>query len=229
MHKRTKHVGGFRKAGTKGRGTSLKARSRTLVPRYLKEHISGFPQHERQTLRWANIVGNTSLTAGSYFDSPYILNGAFDPDFLAASTQPAGFAKYMAVYTKYFVKAARITVNFANQSSLPFVFGITVTTNTTTLTNFVGSIQPGLCNFTTLCGSPDNKTISESVDIEKFLDVKRGTSLYPNYAGDVGANPLQIVVAHVWGYDMNVSTGIIYAFNVIIDFDVDFYDPKPFA
>jgi len=196
---------------------------------YFKYHISAFPQHQFEKIRWNTTAGNTTLASATYYEAPYTMNGPYDPDGAASATQPAGWVKLMAVYTKCFVRKARIRVDFMNVINTQhanLTVGIVITTNATSLGSLGAAIQPGLVVWRNLGDSPTCGSLTHDVDICKFLGIKNGTDAAGTYSNTGSANPSQIVVAHVFLYNHYGSTAI-YGYNVTIDYDCDFYDPIP--
>lgn len=209
------------------KGVSTKTKSRSLKKNYFKYHISAFPQHQYETIRFTSVTGTTALLANTYYEYPFVLNGVYDPDGGLSADQPAGFAKLMQVYTKCFVRAAKIRVTcfpVVAASYQPLVFGVTVTTNSTTLGSMRGAIQPGLNTYTGAMSEP--KVIELDVDMRKFLGIKDGTDGQGAYNCTSAANPSQVVVGHVWVNNVGAVT-MNWAWTVTVDFDCDFYDPVP--
>jgi len=200
--------------------------------RTLASKTSGFPQQQRRTL---NLYYFRQLNLGTvtYGEDTCTLNGLFDPTSIGA-TQPIGFAKYMAIYTKAYVVKCKWRVQFGcatstgtNPSPGPIQIGATVTTNTNNLNNVETAIGVGLCQYGYITASNDTKKMEGVVDIGKFLDrksVKEQQDLYST----VAANPSQIVVLHIWGQNPGPTT-VQMATQVLLEFDVIFTDPQPFT
>lgn len=215
------------------RGTSTKTKSKSLKKNYFKYHITAFPQHEYETLRWTYFPSNQTLATGTYAELPLYINGPYDPDGPVTATQPAGWTKLTNVYTKCFVRSAKVRVLFQNlpvaaqgYSRANLVVGITITTNDTTLGSLTGAINPGLVQYTSLIGDPDSKVVEIDCDMKKFLGITSGIDAAGTYSCTSSSNPSQVVVAHVWLYN-SASFTAAYNFCITVDFDCDFYDPLP--
>lgn len=211
------------------KGVSTKTKSKSLKKKWFKYHISAFPQHEFETIRYTYApTVNQSLLTTVYAELPIVMNGPFDPD--ATAGQPAGWSKLMAVYTKCFVRAAKIRVDFQNVINggvyANLMVGITITTNSTTLASVAGATQPGLEVHAPLGNAVDTKTLEIDVDIRKFLGIKNGQDGSTSFCCTTASNPAQIVVAHVWFYNSYGATAL-YNFCATVDFDCDFFDPVP--
>lgn len=211
------------------KGVSTKTKARSLKRNYFKYHISAFPQHEFETLRYSYTGTNQTLATQTYAEAQFAMNGPFDPDGGISATQPAGFQKLMAVYTKCLVRSAKIRIDFSNVVNAGvyanMMVGITLSTTSTTLASVPGAINPGLTTYKPLGNSPDTCTLTLDVDCMKFLGVQLGNEGSQFYA-TTAANPSQGVFAHMWLFNQFGATAI-YNFCVTIDYDCDFYDPIP--
>lgn len=217
------------------RGISIASRARTIRPGYFKTHMGGFPQRFPETLRWAYASNAPyAVVAGTYQEVGVVLaNSAYRPCAGLAATSAAGFAKWMAVYTKCYVKSARITVAVVNQFTVAnaiqpsITFGITGTTNSTTLGSYVQAIETGLVDSKMLGTGNDTGKVSWTVDIGKFLsrdDVTDTSDLYCQAAAD----PAQLVTGHLWFYN-NSATNANTNLNITVDLECIFVDPLPVA
>jgi len=213
------------------KNVSIASYAPSLRSNWFKTHIGGFPQRMKETIRYA--YSNSSSVAFSTYAEPIVMvmNGTYDPDAALGGGQPAAFTKLMAVYTKCYVKAAKITVKYTPLpqtnnvvDSIPWLVGITITTNGTSLGGYQNAIQGGLVTWHQVMQSPDTITLTQSVDIGKFLsvdDIMDGSSFYNTNA----ANPTQIVVAHGWVYNLSGGTSGYMQYSLTVDFECIFADP----
>jgi len=215
------------------RNVNIASRAKSLKKGYFKSHAAGFPQRFTETVRSVKSVAEASLASNTYFEEPIILNGTFAPGTGVSLPQPAGFVKLMAVYTKCYVRSAKITVITTNSTNgvagtttkAPLLCGITISTNGNTLTFYNVAIDCGLETHKVAAANPDTVTNVITVDIGKFLsvdDIMDG----PDFYNTAAANPNQIVVGHVWFYNAG-ATAVTYIHNVQVDFDCIFADPLP--
>jgi hypothetical protein len=200
-------------------------RSSFVPPRnWLSSHIGGFPQSQRDTLNWV-AKGALNNMGSIYAENVVILNGPYDPDAALGGLSAAGFAKYMAIYTKCFVLGVRYRLNFTNVSiGAATIVGGTVTTNTSSLTTDVNAIQSGLCEYSLCYTSPDSRRFDSSLDIAKFID-KPDLLDDPQFFCTPSANPSQVVCLHIWSQNQNSVTQQFVDYVVEVSFDCVFTDP----
>jgi hypothetical protein len=209
--------------------SSVASNYRSLTRNYFKTHIAGAPQTFNQTLRfnWVSYFTNTYST----YQEPFIayMNSAYQPLTGTTTNYAAGYGKYIGMYSKCVVKAAKIKFTVANQAGAENVLfaGVTITTNTTSLGSMNLAITDGLCSWGTIIGSPDSKSFVLSIDCKKYFgvdDLMDGSQFYSTNAGQ----PAQYIIAHPWFYNQNgITSNIQVQYNVTIDFECCFYDPYP--
>jgi len=205
-----------------------------LVPRSnrLSNMISGLPQSITRVLGY--VTGSSSTLGTTYTTlATVILNSAFDPDAALGGASSQLYAKYIAMYTKCFVVAARIkvrycaghTVNPGNPPQSATVCGLTISTNTTTLGSVIQATQQGLSEFKLLNVNPDSHTFNNSVDVAKFLD-KPYVLDDPQLFSTNAANPGQVIVAQFWGQSLSVATSTEITFYIEVEQTCVFTDPN---
>jgi len=207
--------------------------ARIFSPNWFKSHQTAFPQRMAVPLRYVNVVPLQAIAATAYSEPLLInANGAYDPEAGIVANQPAGFAKLMAIYTKCYVKAAKIewrVTNLpqaaSNPSVTPLACGIFTTTNTATAASFALAVQSGNVTYGHVTQAPDTKVFTQTVDIGKFVsvdDIMDSTE----WNCTVASNPNQIVVFHMFVYNMSgVGANVSYSYTV--DYDCVFTDPLP--
>lgn len=106
-------------------------RRRRRVPR-LK---LGFPSHKIVKLRYCAPL-NLDAPAGALGSHTYSMNSVFDPDFSGIGHQPRFFDQWAAIYGRYTVLGAKITVSIIGPttSSVGQKLGIQMSGNDTGLT-----------------------------------------------------------------------------------------------
>jgi len=197
---------------------------------YLSSHVAGVSQHITRTLAWS--VFNASAIVTSNYTEPTVVtvNSAYDPDAAIGGGYPTGFVKYMALYSKCFVRAARIKVRGAAvpaSGNSELIVGLTITTNTTALGGVNYAITAGLTDYVVMNTNPDRFNLNGSVDVAKFLDKPRLLD-DPQLFSTASAGPGQVICAHLWVWNFSASTTTI---NYVIELeqDVVFTDPIPFS
>lgn len=218
------------KHASSSRPVSILPRNPTLRPGYQSTHLPGVNQRQKAQIQFFTQSANAATVAAGTFVTPIKIqmNGVYDPDSAFTATQPATFAKYMTWYTKCVVTAAKIKVTLANESSAgvvgPITWGITLLTNNTSPASIVEAVTGGTRTYRMAYGDLRPQTQTQSVDIAKFLGVN-DLENNPDYACDATSNPAQLVVSQVWINNPSGATSYYY-FNVEVDYDVVFYDPK---
>lgn len=212
------------------KGASIAAYGRFTRPTYFKSHQTGFPQQYTEYMRCVNI--KTAAVAASSYVEPLdiIMNGAYRPESGVGTTTTA-FAKLMAVYTKCYVRQAKLTVcittlnNVANGlPAIPLSGGITVQTTTTGMGNFDAAVGGGLSTWKQWFQSPDTITLTQTVDMRKFLGVDDLLDAAGTYGNTVAANPSQIVVGKVFVQNFTATAATILI-TWTLDMDCVFTDP----
>lgn len=220
--------GYYKKNYDRSAAASVSSSARSLSRNYFKTHIAGAPQTFNQTLRfnWNSYFTNTAST----YQEPFVcyLNSAYQPLTGTTTNYAAGYSKYITMYSKCVVKAAKIKLTVANQAGATNVLfaGVTITTNTTSLGSMNLAITDGLVSWGAIAGSPDTKSFVLSIDCQKYFgvdDLMDGSQFYTTNS----AQPAQYINAHPWVYNLNSVAGIQVQYNVTIDFECCFYDPYP--
>lgn len=212
------------------KGASIAARGRFTQPTYFKSHQTGFPQQYTEYIRCVNIK-TAAVAANSYVEPlDIIMNGAFRPENGAATVSTA-YAKLMAVYSKCYVRQAKLTVqittlnNVANGlPGIPLSGGVSIQTNTAGFGNFDTAVGGGLTTWKQWFQSPDTVTFTQTVDMRKFLGVDDLMDSAGTYGCTSLANPAQIVVGKVFAQNFTATAGTILL-TWTLDMDCVFTDP----
>ncbi len=157
------------------------------------------------------------------------LNGAYQP---ISGQSPAGYAKYMAFYTKAYVVGATMVVKgvvINNSTNAGCNVGVTVSTNNTSFASSIAAIENGMCQWDVIFNLPDRFSFRESVDVKKFLN-KPNVLDDPQLYSAAAANPAQVIDAHVWS-EAQATTGAAITVRTTVELllDVIFTDPLPFT
>lgn len=189
--------------------------------------LLGLAQSQRRTL--GSVIGSTITGGlGAYAEASFVLNGPFNVNGGQSAT---GYTKYMQFYSKCFVLGARIVSKGAvinNASSHGLNFGLTVTTNSTSLGSNGAAIVNGMCQWDVAFTIPDRLHLEQSVDVSRFLNKPQILDDL-TLGGSAGANPTQVIVAHLWTEVLGGSTAVATEWISEIMFDCVFTDPIPFT
>lgn len=166
-------------------------------------------------------------TAGGYV---FTANGLFDPNITGVGHQPMGFDQMMLFYEHYTVTRSRITVNFWNTSTTEsVVVGISIAPDATLSTVITTLNENGMLVKKAL--SPNNGgdsykcTLSITADISK-INGKRDVKSENDFRGDIASNPAEQTYFHIWAYDEIVSAAKNVNFEVLIEYDAIFTEPR---
>lgn len=212
--------------------STVKSRSvapytRGLSRGYFRSHQAAFPQQYNEILR--DYQQKTITPAAGTFSVPTILAVNNPYDVAVGFNQPSGWSKLMAIYTKCYVKSAKVTMMFTNETSstlgsAPSLQGLCITTLQAPVGSASLAIQGGLETHKQCNRSPDTIEMSLSVDIGKYLSVDNvmdGDQLFCTDA----AGPQQVVYIQHWCFNNGGIAGS-YLVHYIIDYDCVFSDPR---
>jgi hypothetical protein len=181
--------------------------------------------------------GGSALTLTAIYTETavQILNGPYDPDAALGGLSAAGFAKYMALYSKCFVLGAKVRVKGvltgAGYNGPPLsavLVGYTITTNTSSLTSTTNAIQAGLCSYQLVNVNPDRFEFNLSIDVAKFVD--KPDLLDDNqFFCTSSANPAQVIAGHLWYLCPAAAGATTINYIVEVEMDCVFTDPIPFT
>lgn len=91
--------------------------------------LSGFPDRKMVKLRYVDSDVTLDAGAGLVQSKTFSCNSLFDPDITSVGHQPMGYDQWSAIYQRYTVLSAKITVrnNPIGVSNVnPFYFGVTI-------------------------------------------------------------------------------------------------------
>jgi len=212
--------------------STVKSRSvapytRGLSAGYFRSHQAAFPQRYNEILR--DYQQKTITPGAGTFTVPTILAVNNPYDVAVGFSQPSGWAKLMAIYTKCYVKSAKVTCMVTNETSstlgsAPSLQGLSITTLQAPVGSASLAIQGGLETHAQVNKSPDIITMTLSVDIGKYLTVDNvldGDQLFCTDA----AGPQQVVYIQHWCFNNGGIAGS-YLIHYIIDYDCIFSDPR---
>lgn len=177
---------------------------------------------------------NVALDPGAVTDYAVVFaaNGLWDPNISGIGHQPIGFDQLMAMWFKYTVVSAKITVVFHNTDTINAgIVGIAIRDQPATETNMNSYIENGARykNVGSLNSNAGHGTVTHFVNIRKFKGIGKGTSIITNdnLAGDETSNPLDLVFFHIFYGSYSGDDAEILRCDVTIDFLVIFHDPHP--
>lgn len=187
-----------------------------------------YPPRSTKYLRYHDNVGNT-ITSGALSTYVFAANALYDPDVTGTGHQPMGFDQLMLAYVHYAVKKARISILAQNTSSGSVHSGLRIDSAAAPITGSNELVENGAITYDVLeakntIGSA--KSYSIDVDVCKFLGIpSKDLTSQINLAGQINANPAELVYFHVMSWDPNGLSGGV-TLDVTIDFEVIFFEPR---
>lgn len=217
--------GTYRKsAGSRARSSKPTSITRTFTP---FNGRSGFPTTLRTKLRYHEDIGFSSVS-GAVSGNVMRANSLFDPNETGVGHQPLYFDQFSAVYNRYQVYAATITVVFSpvteTAATSDWLVGIVGQS-----TNTVGAVPSTLCEqghakwavINGRNGGPNQKTLTLTYTPESCLAL---TNKDTDVGALISANPDQSYKFLVWCADMQASGTTSLIGSVDITYDVVFSD-----
>ena len=193
-----------------------------------------FPKKMRQTLVICDILKG-SLSDGSISTSAnwyYSTNGLYDPYLGAGGHQPNGFDQLAAMYERYVVVGAKITVMPLAPSPFAYCgsYGVNLTDlNTATSSSAATEIESQYSSFGLFQQTGGLSKVQLGCDNAKYFGV---TDILDaeNLGSVCGANPLKQGRFYVWaqGEGSEASSKMIHLY-LKIEYDVIFLEPKNVA
>lgn len=173
---------------------------------------------------------NTLTGAGASVPASYGygLNNLFDPDFSGSGTQPLFYDQLSAMYNKYRVYSAKITLTLSNETEETCMCVFVPTIANTPGTNpEVAAMQRMAANVTLGPKSGGNgvKIIRRQVPFSKVWGVdSRAIHSEDDFAALVTGSPNNVVYGWVMARNIGTTT-VIVRYTIKITYQVDFHMP----
>lgn len=215
------------------RRRSRKRRTRKTTPRtaVLSVQPALYPRTRRVKLRYSTKLLLVPPVGNLYAEHVFRANSVFDPDLTGVGHQPRGFDEMNLFYERWRVVGSKIKVYGAGVQSDDM---------------YVGVFNGGLENSMLFTGPSDflpevsqvaykwvaasTHGTSSAFNFQKSYNPKKMsgyTATSPEYTGSVAADPA--IVHHFVVFcalPQQIAAGTAQAMNVVIDYDVMFFDPK---
>lgn len=135
----------------------------------------------------------------------FALNGMYDPDLTFTGHQPRGFDQYAAFYTKYEVRASRISMLIINNSTVAAKLAILPVSSSASVPSDVdGMMEQPYCKWKLVNGNA-SQNVSR---LTHFSTTKKITSRNidsVNYTASFTANP---AITHSWNILCEALDGV---------------------
>lgn len=170
-----------------------------------------------------------TISASTFTDqSVVIINNPYSPDSSWLGNSDTGYAKYMQFYSKCFVVGARIEARFVADVTPATVCGLTVTTNSTSLTSVWESTTTGLSDWRSVNVYHGEFVLSMGVDVGKFLNKPKVLD-DPQLFSTASAGPAQVIAAHFWTAGISAGGSGALVGSAFVTMECVFTDPIPFT
>lgn len=196
----------------------------------------------RRKLFYYDYQKSISGAAGIYSQANWIANGLYDPDITGSGHQPLGFDQMMTLYEQYLVVASKITVNAMNTGADAVKFGVLVNPDTSAPSSIVAGIENGLIKTVILGGVTSTAAdliqtqkqfgkLNHQLDIASYFGHKTQREMLSDstLSGNSGANPTEGAYYTVFAFGVMSNTTYEVKFDVLIEFDAIFWEPKKLA
>lgn len=214
-------------------------RRRRMVSARRYPVLSGFPSRKLVKLRYVDTGVNLDPGVGNIAQVVYRANSVYDPYQTGVGHQPMGFDQWAAIYNKYTVLGAKMTMTFtplSTSNSIPGRMGILLSSDTagtsafTSINNLLESKLVGM-NVKTygLVENIGDKRYATSVkkfSAKKFFGKVNVVDGSANSA-DVTGNPGNEAYFIPWAAaQANAQDPAVATFTITIDYITLFHDPK---
>lgn len=186
----------------------------------------GLPMHQVAKLRYAEQI-SLDAAAGSLSSHVFTANDVYDPNYSGAGHQPRYFDQYMAMFSKFVVLGAKITIKACCNStaSVDILTNVTTSTNNTTPSDVVTFLEERKRNYKIL--SPmtnEGLTLVSTYSGKKYNN--KGWLSDDTQAGSSSSGPVDKKYFILTAAAMNPTDNPPSVdFTVVIDYIVKFFDP----
>lgn len=187
-----------------------------------------FPPRLRQTLVYSETF---AITTGALIGIPtttqWRLNGLNDPRVAVGGHQPMGFDQLMAIYTKYTVLGAKVTVYFAASDAAYYTgdCGINITDPLAVVGGAIdGLIESQYSTYGVYVQSGNATKLSIGLDMGKYFSIKDMLD-EADVQGTAATDPLRQVYATIWAGTHKGVAQVVNA-TIKIEYDTMFVEPR---
>lgn len=200
----------------------------------LRETIPIFPISTTRTdqLYYEHQLALNS-TGGILSRYVFSANGVYDPNITGTGHQPMGFDQMMLFYEQAVCFRSRIRVNFACASATDGRVAIGLFPDTSAPASVSEFMENGLVVTDVVNGTGANASVHHFKSLELTCDVakyfgrsKKELISSPEFYCTTAANPTEQVYFQVCQWNPSAATDINSFFDVIISYDVYYYEPR---
>lgn len=190
---------------------------------------SGIPTQRRAYLRYCDVIeipSNNGVLAGHIFRA----NSIYDPDETGIGHQPMGFDQWTGLFRHYCVVGAKISIQVKNNSGSisseqPSTVGVYLSDNNSVeYTTANGFIEAKRGQFRNIQYHKQAR-MTTNFSAKKFFNITDIKDNETRLGASITTNPSEMAYFVIWNQADGTGTTNI-AFRVVIDYIVDFMEPK---
>jgi hypothetical protein len=198
-----------------------------------------FPASTRRRgqLYYENALGFTLAVSGNVSTYFFTANGMYDPNVTGTGHQPLGFDQMMLMYEQCTVINSSIQVTFITGAGLAAKLGVALFPDVSGLTDPKQLVENGLIRFipitsgaTSIQNQIPRTTVRLGCDVARYFGRRGVRNLLDddNLYTTAAANPVEQVYYGIVGWQLNPdgSTTTTVGFDVLISYDVIYWEPK---
>lgn len=190
-----------------------------------------FPKQFTTKLRYETSV-DIDPPLGSSASHLFRAGSVYDPDFTGVGNQPRYFDQIMPLYDHFTVIGSKITVKIANPHTTPYIVGVQLNGNGTSVSKINDLIEQRNSTYKWIGHAYANSainTVTKTYSPKKFLGIKSPLS-EAELRGSISANPAEdaYFAVTVGSHDPAVN-GLALPLRIIIDYIVVFTEPRTVA
>lgn len=215
-----------RRTYRKRKGRRTYRRRRRANNTNIQGFVSGMPKVRRARLRYADQIDLTS-TAGSIDVFKMRANSVFDPNESGVGHQPMGFDQWALLYNHYVVVGAKISIAaLASGSVTSAVCGVYLADDSSVPYSVPeGYIESKKGPYRNINIQRNAVKMTSNFSAKKFFNITDIKDNVVRIGADVGSNPTEPAVFHLWYHDYQGST-TTQTFQITVDYIVEFSEPK---
>lgn len=195
-------------------------------------NVAVFPKHMRQTVTYSeSTIQPLSATVGTVTNYLIRANSLFDPRFNVGGHQPYGFDQLMAIYTKFVVVGAKVTVHLGPAGASTFLYGVfginIVDPAASSITQSSDAIESQYSTYNAWNASVINK-VSMGFDAQKYFDVKDLQDA-DELIGTASADCTRQAYFNLWVASDTGASSQNVTFTYKVEYDAIFFEPRNVA
>jgi len=202
---------------------------RTYAKKAVIRHMStGFPDRVRVNLKYSDVITLTTGVAGTALHV-FRGNSVYDPDLTGTGHQPLFRDNYAAVYLKYCVTAARMTIKAINTDGTSAALIMCVPSTTQfglSDVNAVSTLEQvsAACTQMMPVASRYPTYLKSYATSTRMLGLRKGQIWDDSYSSVISSQTSSEWFFNIGLLSANAASGVIAKLQILITYTVEFYD-----